>query len=104
MAHHAEGPALPGECRKQPVPKQHRAKLLSTNPLERLNNEVKRRVDVVGIFPDEDSIIRLVAAVLLGQNDEYYLQHRFMQIEGMAALATPTIEEAQQRQITPKAA
>ena len=66
--------------------------------------EVKRRADVVGIFPNEDSIVRLVGAVLLEQNDEWQLQHRYMQVEGMTALATPQIEEVAQLQITPKAA
>ena len=68
-------------------PAQHRTKLHSTNPLERLNKEVKRRADVVGIFPNEDSIMRLIGAVLLEANDEWQLQHRYMQIEGMAELA-----------------
>jgi transposase-like protein len=51
-------------------PVQHRTKLHSTNPLERLNKEVKRRADVVGIFPNEASITRLIGVVLLEQNDE----------------------------------
>jgi putative transposase len=70
-------------------PAQHRAKLHSTNPLERLNKEVKRRADVVGIFPNEASIVRLVGAVLLEANDEWQLQHRYMQAEGMAELSAP---------------
>jgi putative transposase len=71
-------------------PVQHRAKLHSTNPLERLNKEVKRRADVVGIFPSEQSILRLLGAVLLEANDEWQLQHRYMQVEAMAELL-PTI-------------
>ena len=85
-------------------PAQHRSKLHSTNPLERLNKEVKRRADVVGIFPNEDSITRLIGAVLLEANDEWQLQPRYMQVEGMAELAAPQIDEMPQLQITPKAA
>ncbi|MBP1805769.1 hypothetical protein J2Z33_001616 [Rubellimicrobium aerolatum] len=74
-------------------PSQHRTKLHFTNPLERLNKEVKRRADVVGIFPNEDSITRIIGAVLLEANDEWQLQHRYMQIEGMVELVTPQLEE-----------
>jgi Transposase, Mutator family len=52
-------------------PRQHRTKLQSTNPIERLNKEVKRRADVVGIFPNDASIMRLIGAVLFKQNDEW---------------------------------
>ena len=62
-------------------PAQHRTKLHSTNALERLNKEVKRRADVVGIFPNEDSITRLIGAVLMEANDEWQLQQRYMQID-----------------------
>jgi putative transposase len=84
-------------------PAQHRTKLHSTNPLERLNKEVKRRADVVGIFPNEASITRLIGAVLLEQNDEWMLQHRYMQIEGMAELTPPAID-AEPAKLPPKAA
>jgi putative transposase len=73
-------------------PVQHRTKIHSTNPIERLNKEVKRRADVVGIFPNEASIVRLAGAVLLEQNDEWAMQHRYMQIEGMAELAAGSNE------------
>ena len=85
-------------------PMRHRAKLHSTNPLERLNKKIKRRADVVGIFPSEDSITRLVGAVLLEQNDDWQLQHRYVQVEGMAELDTPQMEEGSTLQITPAAA
>jgi transposase-like protein len=67
-------------------PAAHRAKLHSTNTLERLNKEVKRRADVVGIFPGEASIIRLIGAVLMEQNDEWQLQHRYLSLEPLADL------------------
>ena len=84
-------------------PAQHRTKLHSTNPLERLNKEVKRRADVVGIFPNEASITRLIGAVLLEQNDEWLLQCRYMQIDGMAEL-TPPLLDAQLGKLPPMAA
>ena len=68
------------------VPAMHRQKLHSTNTLERLNREVKRRADVVGIFPNEASIIRLVGAVLMEQNDEWQLQHRYLSLEPLSDL------------------
>ena len=84
-------------------PSQHRTKLHSTNPIERLNKEVKRRADVVGIFPNEGSIIRLIGAVLLEANDEWQTQHCYMQTEPMAELMTPLVE-AVPTQITTVAA
>lgn len=72
-------------------PAAHRVKIHSTNPLERLNKEVKRRTDVVGIFPNEASIRRLVGAVLMERNDEWLLAQRYMTLETLAeASGAPT--------------
>lgn len=65
-------------------PAAHRTKIHSTNPIERLNGEIKRRTGVVGIFPTEASIYRLVGALLLEQNDEWALQRRYMTLETLA--------------------
>jgi transposase-like protein len=73
-------------------PKDHRLKLHSTNPLERLNGEIKRRTEVVGIFPNEAAITRLVGAILLEQNDEWAVQRaRYMTLETIAPLSDDPI-------------
>lgn len=69
-------------------PREHRAKLHSTNPIERLNGEIKRRTDVVGIFPNEAAITRLVGAILMEQSDEWAIRRaRYMTLETMAPLS-----------------
>ena len=69
-------------------PAAHRTKLHSTNSIERLNGEIKRRTEVVGIFPNEEAITRLVGAILLEQNDEWAVQRtRYMTLETIASLS-----------------
>lgn len=67
-------------------PKEHWQKLWSNNPLERLNKEVKRRTEVVGIFPDEAAVLRLVGAILNEQHDEWQIGKRYFGAGSLAKL------------------
>ena len=73
-------------------PPDHWPKIHSTNGLERLNGEIKRRTDVVGIFPNDEAIVRLVGAILLEQNDEWAVQRaRYMTLETIATLSDDAV-------------
>lgn len=67
-------------------PQAHWRQIHSTNPLERLNKEIKRRTNVIGIFPNEPAIKRLVGALMLEQNDEWAVTRRYMTLETHAAI------------------
>ncbi|GBQ93657.1 IS256 family transposase [Gluconobacter albidus] len=68
-------------------PREHWTQISSTNPIERVNREIKRRCDVIGIFPNDAAIIRLVGALMLEQNDEWAVCRRYMTLEGLAAIS-----------------
>ena len=68
-------------------PKDHWAQIASTNPLERVNKEIKRRADVIGIFPNDAAVIRLVGALMLEQNDEWAVSRRYMTLETIGSVS-----------------
>ena len=79
------------------LPLEHQRQLHSTNPLERLNKEIKRRSNVVGIFPNPAAVIRLVGAILLEQDDEWTVaERRYFSAESMQQLTTPTVSSTTQ--------
>jgi putative transposase len=73
-------------------PREHWTQIASTNPLERVNREIKRRADVIGIFPNDEAIIRLVGALMIETNDEWAVARRYMSLESLARVTdTPNV-------------
>jgi putative transposase len=87
-------------CAYSSFPRAHWTKIWSTNPLERLHREIKRRCDVVGIFPDDTSVIRLVGAVLGDQHDEWQVTDRRYLSEASMALIDTTDQNDPTKEVT----
>jgi putative transposase len=91
-------------------PREHWTKIRSTNPLERVNKEIGRRSDVVGIFPNDQAVIRLAGALLLEQNDEWLVQRRYLSAESMQLILdadrfkASSLDQEQQEQQQPEVA
>ncbi len=81
-------------------PADHWPKLRSTNPLERVNREIGRRTDVVGIFPNDRSLIRLAASVVIEQNDEWLVGRRYLSAHSLEAVLDREREEDKDREET----
>jgi putative transposase len=80
-------------------PADHWTKLRSTNPLERVNREIGRRTDVVGIFPNDRSLIRLAASVVIEQNDEWLVGRRYLSAHSLESVLDREKEEKQPKEV-----
>ena len=83
-------------------PVDHWRKLRSTNPLERLNREIGRRTDVVGIFPNDQALLRLAGALLIEQNDDWLVTRRYLSEDSMAELLTAHTDGQQEIEKEPQ--